>query len=127
MPEVTIDEIWEDPKGDVVLVLRQPDPWTDAEVLTRFQDRLNGYIETVKHKRLLKMYPDFDGKPFRIRVMCLEGPSQRIGKVFDRIFSDLQGLGIGFEVISIDVQKRKPKGDLKDLFRKVFSSPRAVR
>jgi hypothetical protein len=47
MGEVIVDQILEEKDGTVALVLRQPEPWDAAGVLTELQSKINGYVSVI--------------------------------------------------------------------------------
>jgi len=104
MAETVIDEIWEEKDGTIVLVLRQPQAWTDAGVMATLQDRLNGYISAIRDGVLLRKHPQYQGRPFKIRLVCFHDPPDDMRQKMDRVNHDLNQLGIRFHVMQIKIE-----------------------
>jgi hypothetical protein len=122
MAEIVIDQIVEEQKGDVILFLRQIEPWDKSETLMEFQKRLNGYIDAITQGFLYQKYPDLIRRPIRIRLLCYYEPSSNVRGKLDRATQTLAGLGIGFEIVHIKVDTEpsdKLKAGLSSFFRKL--------
>lgn len=104
MAETIVDEISEDRHGNVILLLRQTEPWANREALEQFQQRINGYIDIVTHGALHEKYPDLQTKPVRIRLLCYYAPPEEMQQKLNRVRQTLEQLKIGFEIVQINVE-----------------------
>lgn len=121
MSDTTIDQVSEDKNGNVILSLRQTEPWDKSQVLEQFQKRLNGYIDVLTHGALYKKYPDLTGKPVRIRLICYYAPPESMRSKLDRVNQTLAALSIGFEITQIEVaDPAKRRDTIKDFIVSLY-------
>src|SRR5436853_45996 len=99
MAETIIDQIQEEKDGTVVLVLRQSEPWTDASVMDKLNDRLNGYVSAILDGILVEKFSEFAGRKFKIRLVCYHDPPANVRTRIDRANFKLNRLGIDFHVM----------------------------
>lgn len=74
-----VDLISPDPERDeVVLTVLEERPWgSSPEQLQELQDKLNNYLGYVLEGYLVKEYPEYEGKPVRFELDCVEPPGER--------------------------------------------------
>jgi hypothetical protein len=85
-PEV-IDLVSHDPQRDAfVLVAIEDRSWNcgDQQLLD-LQAKLKNYVSFAEDGQMLAMYPDSAGKPWVIRLECVEEPSADVARLIDAV------------------------------------------
>ena len=122
MGETIIEKLLEDRTGTIVLSVTQPEPWDAPGVLGKFQEQLNGYISAIRDGALVERFPQYQGKKFKIRVVCYQLPPEDVHRKLDLVNHTLSQLGIGFEIMQIDVASQAERKDpLKEFLVSVFN------
>jgi hypothetical protein len=96
----TIDVIAQDPQtGVVVLVMREPRPWDGGErQLFELQEKINAYLSFALDGEMAAAYPQFAGKPVRLRLDCAQPPSPRAGQLIAAVRRQVAFQEIAFDV-----------------------------
>jgi hypothetical protein len=70
-----VDLITRDSATDtVVLVMIERRPWGVPRQLAQIEEKINRYLGYVLDGFLAQQYPQYEGKPVRIRLDCAEAP-----------------------------------------------------
>jgi hypothetical protein len=104
MAEVTIDEIREGKDGTIALVLRHEEPWDDEKAVSRFEQKLQGYIEVVRHGTLRLQFPQFTSRRFQVVLLCLHSPTPAAEVKLREAGATLRELGTDFRTVVIQVR-----------------------
>jgi hypothetical protein len=96
-----IDVIARDPKkGEVVLVMNEPNEWHDSdEQLLALQERFNTYVSFLLDGEMVEAHPELVGKPARIELRCTHIPDARTLELLGLIHDQLAFQEIKMEVV----------------------------
>ncbi len=84
---------------EVLLVMVEKRQWTDIELqLFQLQEKLNAYLSFALDGEMADAYPDFIGKPLRIRLDCVAPPGQQELAFLQHVHDQLALQSIAFEV-----------------------------
>ena len=79
----------------VLLVMAETRPWTNPqEQLFQLQEKLNAYRSFALDGEMVEVYPQFVGKPLKIRLECAEPPVEETLDFLQHVYeqSSLQGI-----------------------------------
>jgi uncharacterized protein DUF6572 len=96
--EAVVDAIGvETGSGTVVLTISDHLQWDESnEHLLTLQNKINRYLAFIESGELLKKYPNAEGRPVRIDVVCMYEPTP-IGRAFlSRAESTIISAGVSF-------------------------------
>jgi hypothetical protein len=120
MGEVVIDNVIEERgTGTIILWFSQPEPWDTPGLMLKVQEKLNGYISTIRDGLFVQRFPQYDGCQFKITIACYEAPPEDVRLRLDRVNQALSELGIGFGIMVIAVRP-EPKHNLTKSIRSFF-------
>jgi hypothetical protein len=89
----------EEASGRVLLVIRHDLPWDgSAAQLYLLQEKLNAYLSFALDGEMEGAYPDFAGRPLRLRVDCAAAPDPRTLHLLGHVRGQLQFQDIDLEV-----------------------------
>src|SRR5688500_979963 len=70
--------------GDVELVMTQTDEWNGSdEQIFLLQEKINAYLSFALDGEMVEAYPQFIGKPLRLRLDCSTIPDARTQQFID--------------------------------------------
>ena len=95
-----IDFIGFDPGvPEVLLVMVEQRPWRNVgEQLFQLQEKLNAYLSFALDGEMAEVYPQFVGKPLKIRLECVEPPVPEALNFLQHVYEQSALQGITFEV-----------------------------
>src|SRR5437773_1760920 len=96
-----IDVIAEDKKkGEVVLVMNEPEPWdsTDGQLLA-LQELFNAYVSFLLDGEMAEAHPELASQPTRIELRCAHMPDTRALELLGHIHDQLAFQEIKLEVV----------------------------
>jgi uncharacterized protein DUF6572 len=95
-----IDVIAHDPKkGEVVLVMNEPNEWDSDEQLLSLQERFNAYVSFLLDGEMAAAHPELVGKQTRIELRCAHMPDARALELLGLIHDQLAFQEIKMEVV----------------------------
>jgi hypothetical protein len=84
---------------EVLLVIVEKRPWTDIELqLFQLQEKLNAYLSFALDGEMADVYPDFVGKPLRVRLDCVAPPGPQELAFLQHVHDQMALQSIAFEV-----------------------------
>lgn len=87
-------------KGEVLLVMNEPRPWTGGdEQLHELQEKFNAYASFVLDGEMTGTHPELGGKLARIQLRCEEMPGERALALIAAIRDQLALQEIEVEVV----------------------------
>lgn len=87
-------------KGEVLLVMNEPRPWTGGdEQLHELQEKFNAYASFVLDGEMTETHPELGGKLARIQLRCEEMPGERALALIAAIRDQLALQEIEVEVV----------------------------
>jgi hypothetical protein len=87
-------------KGEVVLVMNEPNEWNDSdEQLLALQERFNAYVSFLLDGEMAEAHPEVAGKPTRIELRCAHIPAARALELLGLIHDQLAFQEIKMEVV----------------------------
>lgn len=85
--------------AEVVLVMVERRPWLNVdEQLFQLQEKLNAYLSFALDGEMVEAYPQFVGKPLKIRLECAEPPVEGALNFLQHVYEQSSLQGITFEV-----------------------------
>jgi hypothetical protein len=85
--------------SEVVLVMVERRPWHNIEEqLFQLQEKLNAYLSFALDGEMVEVYPQFAGKPLKIRLECAEPPVEETLDFLQHVYEQSSLQGITFEV-----------------------------
>jgi hypothetical protein len=95
-----IDVIAQDKKGEVVLVMNEPNEWDGSdEQLLALQERFNAYVSFLLDGEMAETHPELTGKPARIELRCAHMPDASALELLGLIHDHLTFQDIKLEVV----------------------------
>jgi hypothetical protein len=86
--------------GEVVAVMVEKRPWNQPDLqLFQLQEKLNAYLSFVLDGEMQEVYPQFVGKPLRIRLECVTAPGPEFARFLQIVRDQVALQGIAFEVL----------------------------
>jgi hypothetical protein len=80
-------------------LLAEHRPWRDVqEQLFQLQEKLNAYLSCALDGEMADTYPEFVGKRLKIRLECLEPPTNEMLVFLQHVYEQANLQGIAFEV-----------------------------
>ena len=87
------------PSGEILLTMVETRSWTAGSMqLYQLQEKLNAYLSFVLDGEMLEAYPQFSGKPVRIRLECATPPGAEETAFLQHVYEQTLLQGIAFEV-----------------------------
>jgi len=69
--------------GEVLLVMIESRPWDESQrQLFQLQEKLNAYFSFILDGEMVDAYPNFAGKPIRVRLECVTPPAPGSDYIF---------------------------------------------
>jgi hypothetical protein len=88
--------------GEVLVVMVEKRPWTDPErQLFQLQEKLNAYLSFILDGEMQDVYPQFVGKPVRIRLECAHPPGPEFVRFLQIVHDQTALQDIAFEVLVV--------------------------
>jgi hypothetical protein len=85
--------------SEVLMIMAEHRPWRDVqEQLFQLQEKLNAYLSFALDGEMADTYPQFVGKPLKIRLECLEPPPNEMLVFLQHVYEQTNLQGIAFEV-----------------------------
>ncbi|MEI6870918.1 MAG: DUF6572 domain-containing protein [Verrucomicrobiota bacterium] len=85
--------------GEVLLVMVEKRKWMDPELqLFQLQEKLNAYLSFALDGEMEDVYPDFVGKPLRVRLECVTPPGEQELAFLQHVHDQMALQAIAFEV-----------------------------
>ena len=85
--------------GEVLLVMVEKRKWGAPELqLFQLQEKLNAYLSFALDGEMEDAYPDFIGKPLRVRLECVSPPGDQELAFLQHVHDQLALQSIAFEV-----------------------------
>lgn len=85
--------------GEVVLTMVETRPWAEGSPqLYQLQEKLNAYLSFILDGEMLEAYPQFAGKPVRVRLECATPPGPGEMAFLQHVHEQTGLQGIAFEV-----------------------------
>jgi hypothetical protein len=92
----------DDGSGEVVLLMLEERRWDGGETqLREVEAKFNAYLEYVLGGHMLKQYPDYEGKPVRFQLHCVENPPAEHRNFFTAMsnFASAEGIRVVVSVV----------------------------
>jgi len=97
--------------GEVVLLMLEERPWSgDESQLRQVEAKFNAYLEYVLGGHMVKQYPDYEGKPVRFQLDCVENPRPDHHSFFTAMSNFASGEGIRLVVSVIQTTSAETRG-----------------
>src|SRR5262245_30902499 len=85
--------------GHVVLVMVERRPWgADPQQLRQIEEKINRYLGYALDGFLAEQYPQYRGKPVRIRLECAEPPHGDAARFVEAAEDAIAACGLDFAV-----------------------------
>jgi hypothetical protein len=85
--------------SQVLMIMAEHRPWRDVEEqLFQLQEKLNAYLSFALDGEMVDEYPQFVGRPLKIRLECLETPPNEMLGFLQHVYEQTGLQGIAFEV-----------------------------
>lgn len=97
----TVDIVAQDTDGRCLLVIVEEGDWDGRKKARQLQEKIDSYLGRVLDGSVVRMYPELAGMQVRFRLMCREAVPAGIMTVIAKARSELDQLGIDFEVMVI--------------------------
>lgn len=89
--------------GEVLAVMVEKRPWNQPELqLFQLQEKLNSYLSFILDGEMLETYPQFEGKPVRLRLECANRPGPEFTRFLEVVREQVALQEIAFEVLVSD-------------------------
>lgn len=91
--------VFDQSSGEVLLTMVETRPWTAGSLqLFQLQEKLNAYLSFILDGEMLETYPQFAGKPVRLRLECATPPGPEETPFLQHVYEQTLLQGIAFEV-----------------------------
>lgn len=88
--------------GEVLVVMVEKRPWNEPErQLFQLQEKLNAYLSFILDGEMRDVYPQFVGKPVRIRLECVSPPGPEFARFLQIVRDQIALQDIAFEVVVV--------------------------
>jgi hypothetical protein len=85
--------------GEVLLTMVETRPWAPGSPqLYQLQEKLNAYLSFILDGEMLDAYPQFAGRPVRVRLECATPPGPDETAFLQHVYDQTLLQGIAFEV-----------------------------
>jgi len=85
--------------NEVLMVLVEKRPWIEnSPQLFQLQEKLNAYMSFILDGEMIETYPQFSGKPVRVRLECATPPGLQETAFLQHVYEQTSLQNIAFEV-----------------------------